>query len=174
MRDRDSQGRPSGAFDSRQVAAIVAAISCVTGVGIGLSLSIPLLALEMERMGASGSLIGLNTALAGLASIVTVPFVPRLAARVGVRPMLWGCVAVMSASLLAFKAVPNLAVWFPLRFALSAAIGAMFVISEFWISDAAPPGRRGLVMGIYATVLALGFSAGPLVLLTVGSIGWAP
>ena len=60
----------------------------VTVVGIGLSLSIPLLSIEMERRGASSTLIGLNTAVAGIASICTVPFVPRLAARIGVAPLL--------------------------------------------------------------------------------------
>ena len=59
-----------------------AAIACVAVVGIGLSLSIPLLSLEMERMGLSNTWIGVNTAIAGVASIVVLPFVPRLAAQV--------------------------------------------------------------------------------------------
>ena len=61
--------RAPAAFDRTRVAAIAAAIACVTAVGIGLSLSIPLLSLEMERMGVSGTMIGLNTAVAGIASI---------------------------------------------------------------------------------------------------------
>jgi MFS family permease len=164
----------SEAFDPARVAAIAAAIACVTAVGIGLSLSIPLLSLEMERMGVSGTLIGLNTAISGIASICTVPFVPRVAKRVGVLPLLWLCISVGALSLLGFKAIYSFLWWFPLRFVFSAAIGTLFVLSEYWINAAAPPGRRGLVMGIYATVLALGFAAGPGILVLAGTAGWPP
>lgn len=164
----------TGAFDRARIAAIAAAIACVTAVGIGISLSVPLLSLEMERMGVSGTLIGLNTAVAGIASICVVPFVPRLAARIGVLPLLWLCIVVGTLSLPAFYALYSFAWWFPLRFTFSAALGALFVLSEYWINAAAPPGRRGLVMGVYATVLALGFAAGPGILLLVGTAGWPP
>lgn len=154
--------------------AIAAAIGCIAVVGIGLSLTVPLLSLEMERMGISGTWIGLNTAISGIAAIVTLPFVPRLAARLGVAPLLWGCVATVSFTLLLFKAIPDFLWWFPIRFAFSVALGTLFVLSEYWINTAAPPERRGFVMGIYATVLALGFAIGPATLGLVGTEGWAP
>jgi MFS family permease len=165
---------PGERFDRSRVAALAAAIACVTAVGIGLSLSVPLLSLEMERMGVSGTLIGLNTAIAGIASICVVPFVPRLGARIGILPLLWSCVAIGTASLIGFKALFSFGWWFPLRFVFSAALGALFVLSEYWINAAAPPRRRGLVMGVYATVLALGFAAGPGLLALVGTVGWPP
>ncbi|MFE1602706.1 MFS transporter [Methylobacterium sp. ID0610] len=161
-------------FGRADVASIAAAIACVAVVGIGLSLSIPLLSLEMERMGLSNTLIGINTAVAGLASIVVVPFVPRVAARLGVLPLLLGAIAVAAVSLVGFRALFGFLWWFPLRFTFSAALGVLFVLSEFWINQAAPPARRGLVMGIYATVLALGFAVGPGLLGLVGTAGWAP
>jgi MFS family permease len=143
-------------------------------VGVGLSLTVPLLSLEMERMGVSGWWIGLNTALAGVASLCVVPFVPAWAMRVGVLPLLWAAVAVGAASLILFKVLFSFAWWFPLRFAFSASLGILFVLSESWINAVAPPGRRGLIMGIYATVLALGFAAGPSLLAAVGTSGWPP
>ena len=160
--------------DHDRLAAIAAAIVCVAVVGVGLSLSIPLLSIEMERMGASSTLIGLNAAVAGLASIVTIPFVPRLAARIGVTRLLLLAIAAGAMSLIGFKLFYDLAWWFPLRFALSAALGALFVLSEFWISDAAPEARRGLVLGVYVTVLALGFALGPTLLVAFGTEGWPP
>lgn len=165
---------PSPSFDRDRITAIAAAITCVAVVGIGLSLSIPLLSLEMERMGASGTLIGLNTAVAGLATILTVPFVPRLAARIGVLPLLLLSIGVAAVLLVAFKVFHDIAWWFPIRFLFSTTFGALFVLSEFWITQAAPPERRGLVMGIYATVLALGFAVGPTLLVFLGTEGWAP
>ncbi|GGC57310.1 MFS transporter [Chelatococcus reniformis] len=146
----------------------------VSIVGVGLSLSIPLLSLEMERMGVSSVMIGVNTATAGLAAIVTLPFVPRLAARLGVGRLIAASIALSALSLLAFKAVPWLPAWFLFRFVYSAALGALFVLSEFWINTAAPASRRGFFMGLYATVLSLGFAAGPAVLVMVGTTGWAP
>ncbi len=77
---------------------IIAAIALATLVGIGLSLSIPLLSLEMERMGASGGQIGLNTAIAGFASIITLPFAPRLAARLGVGRLIFLAILVTALS----------------------------------------------------------------------------
>ncbi|MGL4727387.1 MAG: MFS transporter, partial [Bosea sp. (in: a-proteobacteria)] len=82
---------------------IIAAIALVTLVGVGLALSIPLLSLEMERMGASGGQIGINTAVAGFASILTLPFAPRLAARMGVGPLIGLCIAITAISFLGFK-----------------------------------------------------------------------
>lgn len=160
--------------DGSRFASIAAAITCVAVVGIGLSLTIPLLSIEMERMGASSTLIGINTAVAGLAAILTVPFVPRLAARLGVVRLLVLAIVSGAACLVAFKLLPGIAWWFVLRFVFSMSLGALFVLSEFWINAAAPPARRGLVMGIYATVLALGFAVGPTLLAMLGTRGFAP
>ncbi|KAA2243958.1 MFS transporter [Salinarimonas soli] len=163
-----------GATGRERSAAIAAAIACITLVGIGLSLSVPLLSLEMERMGVSKVWIGANTAVAGLASIVVVPFVPRLAARVGVLPMLVAAVLTLTLVLPLFKVFPSFPLWFPLRFVFAASLGVLFVLSEYWINAAAPPARRGFVMGIYATVLSLGFVIGPALLSLVGTSGWPP
>ncbi|GJE16869.1 MFS transporter [Methylobacterium marchantiae] len=164
----------SETLDRTRIAAMSAAITCVAVVGIGLSLSIPLLSLEMERMGVSSTLIGINTAVAGFASIVTVPFVPRLAARIGVVRLLILAICIGAASLIGFKLFHDIRWWFPLRFVFSATLGVLFVLSEFWINEVAPPARRGLVMGIYATVLAIGFAVGPTLLVLLGTQGYAP
>ncbi|HEV2605029.1 MAG TPA: MFS transporter [Microvirga sp.] len=161
-------------FTSEQKASLTAAVSLAAAVGVGLSLTIPLLSLEMERMGLSGGWIGANTAVAGVASLVVVPFVPRLASHFGVLPLLWASVGLVVASILGFRLLYSFAWWFPLRFTFSSALGVLFVLSEYWINTAAPPARRGYVMGIYATVLALGFAAGPGILSLVGTSGWPP
>ncbi len=157
--------------DRERVAAIAAAIVCVAVVGIGLSLSIPLLSIEMERRGASSTLIGLNTAMAGISSICILPFVPRMAARFGVIPLLTASLVISTVSLIAFPLTPGLWPWFPLRFVFSAGLGVLFVLSEYWINAAAPPERRGLILGVYTTVLALGFGVGPVLIALVGTEG---
>jgi MFS family permease len=141
--------------------------------GLGLAMSIPLLSLEMERGGLSGFTNGANTAVAGLATIIVAPRVPALVGRLGIAHTALVAIAAAAAILLAFAAAPFW-VWFPLRFAFGAAVGTLFIVSEFWIVSLAPLNRRGLVMGVYATVLALGFAAGPSLLVLTGTVGLVP
>jgi MFS family permease len=152
---------------------IGAAILLITLVGLSLSLFIPLLSIEMERMGVSGTLSGLNTAAAGLGTLATLPYVPRLAARFGLGPVILAALGSAAVIAIGFHLLPFWS-WYPLRFAFGAAIGTLFVISEFWITSLAPPERRGLVMGIYATMLSVGFASGPVVLKAAGTEGAAP
>jgi MFS family permease len=148
----------------RQIQAIAAATSCIGVVGIGLSLSIPLLAFAMEGRGVSGTMIGLNTAMAGIATIAVAPFIPRLAALLGVRSLIFWALALGAVTFIAFWYAQPFWLWFPLRFLMGVSLAVLFVLSEFWINAAAPEKARGLVMGIYATVLSLGFAAGPTIL----------
>lgn len=134
----------------------------------------PLLSLEMERMHASASVIGANTALSGVASILALPFVPRLGRKLGVVRLLLLAILLAAASLVAFKLLFSVTWWFPIRFAFSVALGTLFTVSEYWISAAAPADRRGLAVGIYATVLGIGFALGPALLALFGTTGWSP
>lgn len=149
---------------SKRVLAIAAAIACVAVVGIGLSLSVPLLAFALEGRGASGTFIGVNTAMAGLATIVVAPFIPWGATHLGVRGLLFAALVLGASTFIGFWAADQLWLWFPLRFLFGASLAVLFVLSEFWINAVAPPKKRGLVMGIYATSLSLGFAAGPTLL----------
>ena len=148
----------------RQVQAIGAATACIAVVGIGLSLSIPLLAFAMDARGVSSTMIGLNTSMAGIATIIVAPFVPRAAAKLGVRTLILLALALGAVTFVGFWYAEAFWLWFPLRFLMGTSLAVLFVLSEFWINAAAPEKARGLVMGIYATVLSLGFAAGPTIL----------
>ena len=153
---------------------IAAAIAAISIVGTGLSLTIPLLSLKMEAAGYSARLIGVQTATGAIATLVFAPFVPRAARRLGVRPLMLGALALGIACLSGFGLTENVDLWFPLRLLFGASLTVLFVMSEYWINAAAPPERRGMVMGIYATALALGFAAGPALLTLTGTAGLAP
>jgi MFS family permease len=156
-----------------QTATIAAAVLLITLVGASLSLFIPLLAITMERMGISSTMSGLNTAVAGLGTLCVAPFVPTLAARIGLRPILYGSILSSAVLAIGFYLAPFW-MWFPLRFLFGAFIGTLFVLSEYWINAAAPPEKRGMVMGIYATMLAIGFVIGPVILTFTGTTSAAP
>lgn len=153
---------------------ILSAIGLVASFGIALSLSIPLLALEMERWGLSSTISGLNAMVAGLGNVVIIPFVPKMAKRFGVRRVLATSLGIACLTIPLFWLWQNIALWFLLRFVFGAMVGVLFVLSEFWINASAPPEKRGLVMGIYATTLCAGFALGPAILSVTGTSGFLP
>lgn len=152
--------------------SISAAIASISVVGIAIGLGMPLLSLILEQRGFSATLIGLNTAVAGLASIAAAPFAPPLATRFGVVPLMLAMIVAGATSFVLFYFAMDFWMWFPLRAILHFALTVLFILSEFWISASAPAHRRGLVLGIYGTSLSLGFAAGPWIFAQVGSSGF--
>ena len=154
--------------------AITAAIASISVVGIAIGLGMPLLSVILEKRGYSASVIGLNTAVAGLASIAGAPLATPLAVRFGT---VWTMVAMIllgAFAFIGFYFATAFWMWFPLRAVLHIALTVLFILSEFWISSSAPPHRRGFVLGVYATVLSLGFALGPWLFAQLGSDGFAP
>lgn len=160
--------------DSVQWLSICAAVASISVVGVAIGLGIPLLSIILEQRGHSASMIGLNTATAGLASIAAAPLATPLAARFGVVPTILGMILAGALSFVGFYFAPAFWMWFPLRVVLHVALTVLFILSEYWISMSAPPRHRGLVLGVYATVLSLGFAAGPLLFSLIGSQGFLP
>jgi len=151
-----------------------AAIASISAVGIALGLGLPLLSVILERRGIPATLIGANTAVAGIASLLAAPMTTPIAQRIGVRLSMLIAIVLSGISAIGFYLLTPFWTWFPLRLVFHFSITALFVLSEFWINAAAPPGKRGLVLGIYATVLSLGFAFGPWIFSQVGSSGFLP
>ncbi|MBP0440786.1 MFS transporter [Tianweitania sediminis] len=154
--------------------SVFAAIAAISVVGTAMGLGAPLLSVILEERGHSASAIGLNTATAGLASIAAAPLATPLATRFGVVPTMLGMILLGALSIFGFFLAEPFWVWFPLRITLHVALTTLFILSEFWISTSAPPERRGFILGLYATVLSLGFALGPIVFSFVGSGGFLP
>lgn len=176
-------GTPSGSDDVDEALAsvteirwlsICAAIASISVVGVAIGLGVPLLSVILEARGYSATVIGANTAVAGIASIAAAPFATPLAARFGVVPLMLSMIVAGGFAFIGFYFAPHFWMWFPLRAVLHFALTMLFILSEFWISTSAPPHRRGLVLGVYATVLSLGFAFGPWLFAQVGSAGFAP
>ncbi|SDR39393.1 MFS transporter [Pseudovibrio sp. Tun.PSC04-5.I4] len=170
--------QPSGSFansfSKTQIRGIIAAIAAITAVGLSLSASLPLLTLTLEHRGVSDTWIGLNTAFSGIASIIATPVGPYLARKLGTPQALLISLLVAGVSLPFFFVLENFWAWFPLRLLFHGATTSAFILSEFWINALAPPKHRGLLMGVYATVLSLGFASGPLMLALAGTTGLLP
>lgn len=158
----------------RDLRGMIAAIAAVSVFAFGLSLSIPLISINLERMGASGLMIGLNSgasAVAILAGGVVMPILLRMTSA----PFLMAAGTLSLAGLLqVFPLFPDPIFWIALRFVFGMAVTALFFCSELWIISAAPPARRGLMIGIYGLFLSIGFLTGPAILQVIGTEGATP
>jgi MFS family permease len=154
--------------------SICAAIAAIAAVGTAIGLGLPLFSMILEKQGISSTMIGLNSAMAGVASMLAAPLTTRLAHRYGVARTMMVAVVISSISALTFYFATAFWTWFPLRIAFHGSTTMLFILSEFWINATAPAKRRGQLLGIYATGLGLGFAVGPLVFSAVGSEGITP
>lgn len=166
---------PGGApVSAKSPRGLIAAISCIALFGVSQGMTHPLFALVLERNGWSSGMIGLNGAMVAIATLTLAPFMPRMIRRVGLPAFLTGGAVLSALSLLTFPLFDSFGAWLALRYVQGAAATALFVGSETWIIADSHEGSRGRVVGFYATVLSLGFAAGPLILTGVGFEGWTP
>jgi MFS family permease len=163
-------------FDPRPVSwtAIVAVVLSVSVFALTLGLTYPLLALILEGQGVDETWIGLNAAMTSLGVIVFAPVVPRVAVHLGAWRLAIICLIATMGLFVLLGAFRTMEAWFAVRFLLGVAINGLFVVSETWINQLVTPQTRGRVMGLYSTVLSLGFAIGPFLLPVTGIEGWAP
>ncbi|MCM2455214.1 MFS transporter [Rhizobium sp. CG4] len=154
--------------------SLFAAIAAISAVGVAIGLGLPLLSMILEKRGISSTMIGVNSAMAGVASMLAAPLTSRLAHDCGVARTMIIAVFISAISALGFYFADAFWMWFPLRIVFHGATTTLFILSEFWINATAPPSKRGMVLGMYATGLAVGFAAGPLLFSLVGSDGITP
>ena len=153
---------------------LTAAIACIALFGVGQGMTYPLFAVRLEAAGWPSAAIGVSGAMVALAALTLAPLMPRAIARLGLAGFLAGGALLSAAMLAAFTLTDSYWLWLALRFAQGAAATALFLGSEAWIVAGAADATRGRVVGVYATVLSLGFAAGPLLATTVGLFGPAP
>ena len=157
----------------RRLSLLVINLS-VFGAGVAWGSLMPLVALRLAHQGVSAGVIGLNTAMSPLAILAVGPFLPRLIARLGTLASICYGLFAAAITVLLLPAFPNLPAWFALRFFAGAAVSIQWVVSETWLNLVANERDRGRIMGIYATVMALGFAIGPCLIGLVGIEGWTP
>lgn len=164
----------TGASNRLLSMALIAPVTASFSFGVGLSIGLPLLAIVLDQRGVSASMIGLNSAVAGVAAIIATPFAVPLARRLGTVGALVVSILAMTAAFVGFYVLHPLWTWFVLRLVFHGGLTILFCLSEFWINAAAPADRRGVALGIYGTMLSLGFTLGPVILSVVGTQGFTP
>jgi len=165
---------PSRAGERGSLRNLIAAIATIVVADIGFGLTYPLLNVILESRRIDAAVIGLNAAMGPLGIILSGPFIPRLAARFGGRPLALAAMIAIILVLLSFPLFPAIEMWFVTRFLFGVAGGTLYTLSEAWILGFAPADARGRVAAIYGSMLSLGFSAGPFLLPYTGVEGWLP
>jgi MFS family permease len=178
MQDRKASAAPAvaaieltPAARNRSLAAILASI---LAAGMTIGITAPLLSLLIERDEGNAALAGLNSSIGVLAVVFVSPFVPRLVRRFGTLPVIYAGIGLTAAAILIIPATGAVSVWFLFRFVIGVGMGLMWVVSETWLNMVAGDANRGLVAGLYSTILGVGFAAGPMVIAAVGIAGYLP
>jgi MFS family permease len=154
--------------------SLAAVLSSSSGVGLIFGFQPPLMALVLERGGASSFEIGAVTSISAVAVMLCGPLYPRAIGRLGLRLAVIFGIAVCTAALLVMPLLPGFRGWFALRFVTGCALGLEWIASEIWLNRLSTDRTRGTVMGTYATVFAAGVMAGPILLQITGTTGWRP
>jgi MFS family permease len=143
-------------------------------IGLQVGVALPLIPLALERQGADNLTIGIVAAGWGIGMLATASHIPRLAARFGTVPFILAAVLAGSVLTVAYTLTNGPVAWFVLTVLQGAVGGVPWVVSEIWMNVVVEEKRRGRVMGIYATMVALGMALGPFVLQVTGVYGPAP
>jgi MFS family permease len=151
---------------SVRTAAVVILTAAMFGLTHGLSA--PLIALELAEAGYSESLIGANGAMYAVGVLLAAPYLPRLSQQFGFARLAKGALVASGGLFALFPMAPFLWFWFPLRAALGAASGTLFVVSETWLNQIAGEKNRGRTIAVYVTALSCGTAIGPAILALVG------
>jgi MFS family permease len=130
--------------------------------------------LSLNRMGASGSDIGLNAAMPAVGWLIATPLMPWALRRFHPKAVLLCLlgIAILAAGL--FPRSNDQGVWLLLRFLFGGGCGMVFRLVEYWINAASPDDRRARNVGIYSVCFCAGAAIGAGILPLVGLEGWPP
>lgn len=163
------------AFTSRQRGLSLAAVIAASfGVGLSFGIGFPLTAMTFEAWQQPNWMIGLAGAIPAIAVLIALPVLPRLVARLGAVAAIAGGCLTGAVGFLALYAFPLPWAWIGIRLLMSAGFALPWLAGETWINTVAREETRGRVIAIYAIAFFSGFSAGPIILQTLGLSGFWP
>ena len=149
-------------------------ILAVAVSGLSQGLTLPLLAILIEKQGISSILNGWNAAALYIGMFTATFFVEKPLRKYGFKPLLiFGLIMVTISSLL----IPiwyNLYWWFVLRFFIGVGDSALHYASQLWITSKSDPATRGRQISIYGFSYGLGFSIGPMGVNLLSFGVWVP
>src|SRR4029077_6775215 len=114
--------------------SLAAVFSASFGVGLIFGFQPPLMALVLQRGGASSLEIGAVTSISTLAVMLCGPLYPGAIARLGLRFSILLGIGVSTAIVLLMPLLPSFQGWLALRFVTGCALGLEWIASEIWLN----------------------------------------
>ncbi len=150
-------------FDGyRNVAAVVASLTIMQAAVGALAIVGPL---ALSARDASSVAIGLIYAGFAAGFLSGALIAPRQIGNVGhIRAFaLFAATAALAGAALYTRA--EIAWWGVAQFAIGASIAGLLATGESWVTDSAPPERRGAILGFYLVASKIGLMAGPFLVM---------
>lgn len=154
--------------------ALQPVFAACAAIGLQAGVALPLVPLALERQGVDKLTIGIVTACWAIGMLAFGTRIPQLASRFGAVPVIVVSVVAGSIINVVYTLTSGPIAWGLLTFLHGAVGGVPWVVSEIWMNVVVEENRRGRVMGVYSTMVAVGMALGPLVLQVVGVYGPAP
>lgn len=129
-------------------------------LSLAYGISMPLLAIALETMGATTRLIGLGAAMPAVGWLIGTPLIPRALRHVSLAKL---AAALLVIALMAWAAMAvwrDPWFWVGLRFLFGGAIGLVYRLIEYWLTVTAPEDRRGRDIGLYGASFLAGLILG--------------
>lgn len=127
-------------------------------IGHGLQLS--LLPMRAEALGWSTAAIGFTGSAYFLGFVIGCLIIPSIVAQVAHIRTFMVMAATATVALLGLGLFDLLSAWLVLRFGTGFAFAGLYMVIESWLSEAAPPERRGGVLAVYSMISLLAMMVG--------------
>lgn len=127
------------------------------------STSIPVFPGYAQGLGASLSMIGSFSSVAGIAALLMAVPLGRLSDRYGRRTLMIPGLVLLALVPIAYIMSTSPYHFYPIRVIYALACGMIFNQGFLLISEVSPPNIRSTAQGLYMTCMGLGFTVGPLI-----------
>lgn len=147
-------------FDYPLWLGIGLAISCGFIAAIGFGLLGPLYSLKLDDIKMPNDIIGLLITIIGVVPLFISPYVPLILSKVPLKVTLFISVIIGILLLYAFTIGFSTTSWTIIRMLFAILGSFLFISSESYILELAPPKYHGRVMGVYAVLFYGGIGLG--------------
>lgn len=130
---------------------------------MGVGIISPILPVYAEMMGAGGFAIGIIFGIFSLSRSIVMPIYGRISDLKGRKVFIIMGLSAYCGLSFAYVAADNIVTLALVRLFHGLASAATIPIAMAYVGDLSPRGQEGKMMGLYTTVLLLGFGSGPVI-----------